>query len=79
MCTNVTRWGNSLAIRLPKNIAAELKLEKDSPLDLTVEDGRIVLTPSKPKYDLKTLLAGIKPSNLHSETDWGESVGKERI
>jgi len=79
MCTNVTRWGNSLAIRLPKNIAAELKLEEDSPVDLTVEDGRIVLTPSRPKYDLSELVAGIKPSNLHSATEWGDSVGKERI
>lgn len=79
MCTNVTRWGNSLAIRLPKNITTELKLKENSPLDLTVEDGRIVLTPTPPKYDLSTLIAGIKPSNLHSETDWGESVGKERI
>lgn len=79
MCTNVTRWGNSLAIRLPKNIAAELQLKEDSTVDLTIEGGRIVLTPTRPKYDLAELVAGIQPNNLHSETDWGEPVGKERI
>lgn len=79
MCTNVTRWGNSLAIRLPKNIAAELQLKEDSTVDLTIEGGRIVLTPTRPKYDLAELVAGIQPDNLHSETDWGEPVGKERI
>lgn len=79
MCTNVTRWGNSLAIRLPKNVAAELDLKDDSEVTLAVEAGRIVITPSRPKYDLKQLVAGIKPNNLHSATDWGESVGKERI
>ena len=79
MCTNVTRWGNSLAIRLPKNIAAELQLKEDSTVDLTIEGGRIVLTPTRPKYDLAELVAGIQPNTLHSETDWGEPVGKERI
>lgn len=79
MCSNVTRWGNSLAIRLPKHLAAELQLKEDSPVDLSVESGRLVLTPTRPKYDLADLVAGIKPSNLHSETDWGEPVGKERI
>lgn len=79
MCTNVTRWGNSLAIRLPKNIAAELQLKEDSTVDLTIEGGRIVLTPTRHKYDMAELVAGIQPNNLHSETDWGDSVGKERI
>lgn len=79
MCSNVTRWGNSLAIRLPKHLAAELQLTEDSPVDLTVEAGRLVLTPTRKKYDLGELVAGIKPSNLHGETDWGDSVGKEAI
>lgn len=79
MCSNVTRWGNSLAIRLPKHIAAELALKEDSPVELTIEGGRLVLTPTRPQYDLGELVAGIKPSNLHAETDWGEPVGKERL
>ncbi len=77
MCTNVTRWGNSLAIRLPKNIAAELDLRAESEVSLHVENGRIVITPSRPKYDLKSLVAGISPDNLHGETEWGPAAGKE--
>ena len=73
MCTNVTRWGNSLAIRLPKNIAAELDLRAESEVSLHVENGRIVITPSRPKYDLKSLVA----DNLHGETEWGPAAGKE--
>ena len=77
MCTNVKRWGNSLAIRLPKAIATELDLQDDAEVNVTVEDGKIVISRTQRKYDLDSLVAGITSENVHGETEWGPAVGKE--
>lgn len=78
MRTRVQKWGNSLALRIPKAFAAEMGLEKDREVELSLVKGRLVAeaTPS-PSYTLEELLAEVRPSNLHGETDWGPSVGKE--
>ncbi|MEA2345376.1 MAG: antitoxin MazE [Thermoanaerobaculia bacterium] len=78
MRTRVQKWGNSLALRIPKAFAQEVGLEQDGEVDLSVEKGRLVVVPPvTPSYTLEELLAGIRPSNLHEETDWGPPVGKE--
>jgi antitoxin MazE len=58
--------------------AAHLKL--DETVDIREEGGCIVIEPVRPaRYDLAQLLAGITPANLHSEVDFGGSVGKEAL
>ncbi len=68
------KWGNSLALRLPKRIAEELNLKEGSKVDIKIEGGKIVIVPKK---ELKELLESIKPDNLHKETDWGQREGNE--
>ena len=78
MRTRILKWGNSLALRIPKPFAAEMGLEKDGEVELTVEKGRLVIEPpAAPSYTLEELLAEVRPSNLHGEIDWGPPVGKE--
>ncbi|MBL8112027.1 MAG: AbrB/MazE/SpoVT family DNA-binding domain-containing protein [Acidobacteria bacterium] len=78
MRTRVQKWGNSLALRIPKAFALELGMQEDGEVELTVEKGRLVAVPPiVPVYTLDELLAGVRPSNLHSESDWGPPVGKE--
>lgn len=78
MRTRIQKWGNSLALRIPKPFAAEMGLEKDGEVELTVEKGRLVIEPpAAPSYTLEELLAEVRPSNLHGEIDWGPPVGKE--
>ena len=78
MRTRIQKWGNSLALRIPKPFAAEMGLEKDCEVELSVEKGRLIAeAPPSPSYTLEELLAGVRPSNLHGETDWGPPVGKE--
>jgi antitoxin MazE len=78
MRTRVQKWGNSLALRIPKAFALEVGLEKDREVELTVQRGRLVVAaPAQKSYTLEELLAGVKPSNLHKEVDWGRPVGKE--
>ena len=77
MNTQVGKWGNSLAVRIPGIYAKELHLEEGAELEVTRVDGGLLLRPRKHEYTLEELLAQIKPENLHGETDWGSPVGGE--
>lgn len=78
MRARVQKWGNSLALRIPKSFATDTALHSGTEVDLTLEDGRLVITPlSEPRYSLSDLLAEVTPQNLHSEVDTGSSQGAE--
>ena len=77
--TKVSQWGNSLAIRLPQALVAELAIERGVDVELQIENGGFrVKIPSIPrKFTLEELLAGVAPDNVHGEADWGKPQGKE--
>jgi antitoxin MazE len=78
METRIQKWGNSLALRIPQAFAAEAGLSQDSPVALTLEEGRLVIKPiSTSTFTLEDLLAGVTPDNLHGEINTGAPVGKE--
>ncbi|MCY3781916.1 MAG: AbrB/MazE/SpoVT family DNA-binding domain-containing protein [Chloroflexi bacterium] len=78
MLANVAKWGNSRAIRIPKDMALELGLDFGSQVELIAEEGQIRIVPAKrPKYTLEELVAQITPENRHGEIDIGPAVGKE--
>ncbi len=79
MLAKVQKWGNSLALRLPKGLADEIDVRLDSPVEIKVKGGSIVIEPvrEKKKFDLDELLAGVKSESLHEEIDSGNPVGKE--
>jgi len=78
MRTRVQKWGNSLALRLPRAMAVEAGLQRETPVDVTLEDGRIVVAPAvEPKYTLDGLLADITTANVHDEVTTGPAVGRE--
>ena len=78
MKTRVQKWGNSLALRIPKSFADEAGFRKDGPVEISLADGKIVVTPiSHPKPTLSQLLAKITSKNLHHEIDTGSAVGRE--
>ncbi len=77
MATNgqVSKWGTSLAVRIPKVIAQQWGVREGSTIEL-VPDGDILLL-RKRTYDLDALLDRISPENLHQEQDWGSAQGAE--
>ena len=78
MKTRVQRWGNSLAVRIPKSFAEEVGLEDDSPVNLRLSHGKLVLEPSSPPApSLDELLRRVRKSNLHTEVDTGPAQGRE--
>ena len=78
MKTRVQKWGNSLALRIPKSFAVEAGLDHDSSVEISLIDGKLVIIPAvKPKLTLKQLLAQVTEDNLHREADTGPAVGSE--
>jgi antitoxin MazE len=78
MLTKVKKWGNSLALRIPKAFALDAQLNNDSFVDISIVAGQIIIKPVvAPSWTLEELLAGINKNNLHHEVDTGLAVGKE--
>lgn len=78
MRTKVQRWGNSLAVRIPKIFAEEVGLKDDSPVEMRLVKGGLVLEPTSAwPLTLDELLEGVDESNIHDEVDIGPAQGKE--
>ncbi|NDJ21552.1 AbrB/MazE/SpoVT family DNA-binding domain-containing protein [Nostoc sp. B(2019)] len=78
MTAVVAKWGNSLAIRIPKSIAEQAHVTEGIGIDFSVEGNSIIITPQKRrKYTLDELLEGMTPENFHSEFETGNAVENE--
>ncbi|MBM3881552.1 MAG: AbrB/MazE/SpoVT family DNA-binding domain-containing protein [Verrucomicrobia bacterium] len=78
MTATIQKWGNSLALRLPRTLADETHLREGTRVELVrTAHGVLLKAKRKPQYRLADLLAGVAKKNLHAETDWGRSVGRE--
>jgi len=78
MKTRVQKWGNSLALRIPKSFAAEAGLREDVPVELSLVEGKLVIQPlPHERLTLAELLRGVTDDNIHAEVDTGPAVGRE--
>lgn len=74
----IQKWGNSLALRIPKPFADEAQLAENSVVDVTVQKGRlVVVSVAAPEYTLEDLVGQITSDNRHGETLMGTPVGDE--
>jgi antitoxin MazE len=78
MKATIQKWGNSLALRIPKTVAEELGLEQRSLVELSMTRGTLVLKPAKrARPTLAELLDKITTHNIHAEADLGPPQGRE--
>ena len=78
MDTTVQKWGNSLALRIPRSVAKDIHLHRGSVVDMTLVAGKIVVKPRRQRhYALVQLLRGVTKRNRHVALEWGERVGHE--
>ena len=82
MIVEFRKWGNSLAVRIPKALADAVKVSDGKRAELKVENGTLVLRPvvkpaRKVRYTLDELLSGMTPDNVPQEVDWGARRGNE--
>lgn len=79
MKARVARWGNSLGIRIPRDVAGGVGLVEGSMVEIATENGRIVIDPGRPRYRLDDLLHGMKPGEMAGIYDWGPDLGREIV
>jgi len=78
MKSRIQKWGNSLALRIPKSFAEEVGLHKETAVEVSLVDGKLVITPvAKPEMTLKKLMAKVTADNLHHEVNTGTAAGNE--
>jgi antitoxin MazE len=80
MKTTAQKWGNSLAIRVPKRVAEEAGLREKDTVEIEVRRGTLLIRPHLRRvYRLEDLLKRITPHNVHDELDFGGPVGREAL
>lgn len=77
MKTKIQKWGNSLAVRLPKYITNKKSLEAGRDVSVVLKDNQIIIEPVELEESLGDLLSSISKDNLHCETDWSDARGNE--
>jgi antitoxin MazE len=82
MIVEFCKWGNSLAVRIPKALADTIKVSDGKRAEIKVENGALVLRPiikaaRKPSYTLDQLLSGMTRENVPQEIDWGQKRDDE--
>jgi antitoxin MazE len=78
MTTTVQKWGNSLALRIPKALARDSHLENGCVVNLAVREGKLIVEPAqKVAYRLDDLLKSVSKKNIHPGVDTGSAVGRE--
>lgn len=78
MITKVQKWGNSLAVRIPRSVVEDTQLSSGKTVHLAVRDGQIVIAPIRQqRYRLSDLLRKVTTRNRHAEVTSGNTVGQE--
>jgi antitoxin MazE len=74
----LAKWGNSLALRIPKPLAEDAQLREGDPVTVTIRGrGTLVIKAARRRYRLEQLVSRINARNRHEETDWGGPQGRE--
>ncbi len=77
MLTKLQKWGNSLAVRIPRGFAEQLMIQQGSEVDLSLDGDRLVIKPRRRELSLSELLAQVTDENIHAEVATGEPTGRE--
>jgi antitoxin MazE len=78
MQAQISRWGNSLGVRIPKQIAERAGLREGARVEIEAEDDRVVIKRAR-RYQLAELLQGMTPQAMREAFDWGPDRGREIV
>ncbi|MEO0415834.1 MAG: AbrB/MazE/SpoVT family DNA-binding domain-containing protein [Verrucomicrobiota bacterium] len=78
MKVKLSKWGNSLAVRIPAPLAERIGLEEGAALEIYDEGDTLTLSQVREEPTFKELVSKITENNIHKELDWGTPVGNEK-
>ena len=79
MQVSLNKWGNSLGLRIPEDIAGRFGLAEGARVEIEAQGDHIVSRVGRPRYRLADLLAGMTPDAMHDAFDWGPDIGREAV
>ncbi len=79
MHIQISKWGNSLGLRLPRALADQIGVREGARVRVTADGGRLIIEASKPAYRLEDLLVNMTPKTMHETLDWGPDLGREIV
>ncbi len=74
MQIHVTKWGNSLGVRIPRVLANKIGIHEGTPVDVSVQDHQLIITK---EFSLQSLLDQVTEENIHKEVQVGSERGEE--
>ncbi len=79
MHVQISKWGNSLGLRLPRALANQIGVGEGQKVNVTAEGGRLIIEPMAPNWRLEDLLVGMTPEAMSAAFTWGEDAGREAV
>jgi antitoxin MazE len=79
MLVQISKWGNSLGLRLPRSLAQQIGVGPGAKVEVIAEGDRLIVKAARPRWALDDLLVNMSPDAMGDAFDWGEDVGRERI
>jgi antitoxin MazE len=79
MQVSITRRGNSLGLRIPRHVAEQAGLQAGARVEIAAEDGRVVISATRPHYVLADLLQDMTPEAMREAFDWSGDAGREIV
>ena len=79
MHVQISKWGNSLGLRLPRSLAHQLGISEGQKVNVIAEGTRLIVEPVAPIYRLEDLLANVTPESMRDAFDWGDDAGREAV
>ena len=79
MKVKISKWGNSLGVRLPRSLAEHIGVNEGQIVEISIDGARLTVEPVRHAYSLSDLLVNMTPDAMREAFDWGEDVGRERV
>jgi antitoxin MazE len=79
MQVQLSKWGNSLGLRLPRALAQQIGASEGQKVNIVADGARLIIEPVAPRFSLKDLLVNVTPTSMREAFDWGEDEGRERV
>jgi antitoxin MazE len=79
MLVRISKWGNSLGLRLPRSLADQIGVGAGAKVEILAEGDRLVVQAAKTRRTIEDMIVNMTPQSMSDAFDWGEDVGRERV
>jgi len=79
MHIQVSKWGNSLGLRLPRSLAQQIGVSEGQKVSVVAEGSRLIVEAAPPSWRLEDLLANMTPEAMGQAFSWGDDRGREAV